>query len=149
MALCLYFICQFCRSSAMSCNGTTPMTCHAGRVAISRASHAEHRIRLPSSGTGNRGPRQSINGAVSSFALWPHRLHQQKTDRLSFARSAKCCRVCGLALRNCLVFEATHNHHQKNSLFTICSNLAKGDILGNGYHGQDLYFLPWLYVGGM
>ena len=25
----------------------------------------------------------------------------------------------------------------------------KGDIIGNGYHGQDLHFLPWLYVRGV
>ena len=46
-----------------------PWLGQAGRVAISLALHAEHRIRLPSLGTGNNGPRLSINGDVASSAL--------------------------------------------------------------------------------
>ena len=34
-------------------------------------------------------------------------------------------------------------------MFTICSNLAKGNIIGNDYRGQGLYFLPCLNVRGL
>ena len=66
-----------------------PWLGQAGRVATSRALHAEHRIKLPSSGTGNSGPRLSINDEVATSALWLHRLHQQKTPIFSAARSAR------------------------------------------------------------
>ena len=66
-----------------------PWLGQAGRVTTSRAPHAEHRIRLPSSGTGNSGPRLSINNGVATSALWLHRLHQQKTPIFSAARSAR------------------------------------------------------------
>ena len=66
-----------------------PWLGQAGRVATSRALHAEHRIRLPSSGTGNSGPRLSINDEVATSALWLHRLHQQKTPIFSAVRSAR------------------------------------------------------------
>ena len=66
-----------------------PWLGQAGRVATSRALHAEHRIRPPSSGTGNSGPKPSINDEVATSALWLHRLHQQKTLIFSAARSAR------------------------------------------------------------
>ena len=82
---------QSCRAIA-----PPPWFGQAGRVATSRALHAEHRIRLPSSGTGNSGPRLPINDEVATSALWLHRLHQQKTPIFSAARSARVVGFLGL-----------------------------------------------------
>ena len=75
-----------------------PWLGQAGRVATSRALHAEQRIRLPSSGTGNIEPRLSINDEVATSALWLHRLHQQKTPIFSAARSARVVGFLGSLL---------------------------------------------------
>ena len=72
-----------------------PWLGQAGRVATSRAPQAEHRIRLPSSGTGNNGPRLSINDDDASSALWLHRLHRQKTPISSAARSDRVAGFLG------------------------------------------------------
>ena len=80
-----------------------PWLGQAGRVETSRALHAEHRIRLPSSGTGNSGPKLSINDDVVTSALWLHRLHQQKTPIFSATRSARVIGFLG-SLRSIFQF---------------------------------------------
>lgn len=89
---------------AFVCRVMGPREGQAGRVATSFPEHPVHLRCAPTSGTGNATPSWPINLLIDSTALWPHRLHQQKTSTPSSASrpsvtAGRPCSARSVALR--------------------------------------------------